>query len=91
MDELIEELSALEHEQWMAWTKSVARKLEHLKDKVLVEDMDVTSAVVIIQEILDRWKKNWKFYSELSNDEKEKDREYARKIMDVLDGVNYHG
>jgi len=63
--ELLEELSALEHEQWVEWSKSVA---DDIKD----------------DERLERWKTLWVDYDELDDENMENDREYARKVLEIL-------
>ena len=65
-EDIIELLSALEHEQWVSWSRSVAG----------TED--------ISSERLERWKKYWVPYSELADDVKEYDREWARNVIKIL-------
>jgi bifunctional non-homologous end joining protein LigD len=64
--ELLEELSELEHEQWMKWSKDVAKK----------ED--------ISPERLERWKEYWKPYDKLPEDVKDDDREWAEKVLKLV-------
>ncbi len=66
-DSLLEELSAIEHDQWIEWSKSVAPEVSKERKK--------------------RWEKYWIDYEDLLDDVKEQDREYARKVIDV---VNKH-
>lgn len=68
MDKLIEELSDLEHDQWVKWSRVTFLKLD-----------DFT-----IDEIVNKWRPNWKPYSELPEEEKEKDRIFARKVIERL-------
>lgn len=63
---VVEVLAALEHEQWMAWSKSLA------EEEVLSEDR------------LKRWQEQWKPYSYLSEQDKEYDRIWARKVLNLL-------
>jgi hypothetical protein len=65
-DERLERVAEVEHEQWMAWSKSVA-------DEVSPERRA-------------RWSKLWVPYGELSEEEKEKDREWARKALQAARG-----
>ena len=37
----------------------------------------------IPNELVHKWKQNWKPYSELTEEEKEKDRVWARKVLKV--------
>ena len=63
MNELLEKLAELEHEQWVAWSKALD-DTETLSDKRM-----------------ERWVKLWVPYSELSEKDKEFDREWARKVF----------
>jgi hypothetical protein len=65
-DELVEKLAALEHEQWMQWSKNIVdTEFISLKRR-------------------QRWFKLWCHYDELSEEMKEFDRLWARKVLDVL-------
>lgn len=61
-----EELAALEHEQWMTWTKYVVGHYH------------------IPQDLEENWRKNWKPYSDLTQEEKDKDREWADKVIKLF-------
>lgn len=65
-DALREKLAALEHDQWVDWSKDIAANEK------------------LSPERLERWKKLWKPYSELTQEEKAQDRVYADKVMKVL-------
>lgn len=65
--DLIEKLAALEHEQWVEWSKSIVQSEKRLSFARI-----------------ERWKKLWKPYSELTEEEKEQDRIYARKVLKLL-------
>lgn len=71
--ELIEKLAELEHEQWMIWSQHIVDR-----EKVSKEKLGIS------KERLDRWKNYWKSYSELSEEVKELDRYWARKVLKVL-------
>lgn len=60
---LLERLAALEHEQWVAWSKDIAAK-EKLSEARLL-----------------RWKGYWVPYSELSDEVKRQDRDWALKVL----------
>ena len=62
----LERLAALEHEQWIDWSKSISETEK------------------ISPERLERWKGLWKPYSELTEEQKEQDRIYAKRIMKLL-------
>lgn len=88
MDELLERLSELEHVQWQNWSKSVSRDLKRLielcdkfSDNLNDEEKEFINSQ---KERLIRWEGMWIPYDELSEDLKELDRNYARKIMDEL-------
>ena len=66
--EIIEKLSALEHEQWMTWTQNLVRF-----ERLISDDR------------MKRWKADWIPYSQLSEDVKEEDRVWARKVQLVFD------
>lgn len=72
MKSKLEELAELEHEQWMKWAKALIPELESLdKEK--------------IQKRIKRWKEEcFKPYSELTDEMKEFDREWARKVLDIV-------
>lgn len=61
----MEVLAALEHEQWMAWSKDIAK------------------TEVISKERLARWRRLWVPYSELTEEDKELDRQWARRVCIV--------
>ena len=62
--ELIERLAHVEHEQWTAWSRSVAS--------------DVSP------ERLQAWQRLWIPYEELSDEQKERDRHWARRALAAL-------
>lgn len=64
-----EELAALEHEQWVEWSKAVACEVSD--ERVL------------------RWRKYWKPYSELDDDVKAKDRNWALRVLKIIDKLYY--
>lgn len=88
MDELLERLSELEHVQWQNWSKSVSgdlKRLIELCDKFSDNLNDEEKEFINSQkERLIRWEGMWIPYDELSEDLKELDRNYARKIIDEL-------
>jgi hypothetical protein len=70
-EDFLEELAALEHKQWVAWSLSIAN------DKT----------VVLSDERLARWATLWIPYEDLSEEMKEHDRKWARKVLDVLSEI----
>ena len=65
---LLEKLAELEHEQWMEWSKAIAP--------------EINTAYYLPH--LERWKKCWVPYSKLTEEQKEYDRVWARKIVEEL-------
>jgi len=66
-EKLLEELSELEHKQWMKWAKTI------LKEEDISEERGK------------RWKKDFKDYKDLPEDVKDFDREWARKVIKILE------
>lgn len=81
-NKLREFLADIEHQQWMAWSKSLAEELKLINLDCYREDF-----VVIRNRIktrLTNWEKSWKPYNKLTTEQKDKDREWADKILDSL-------
>ena len=65
IDNLIEKLAALEHEQWAHWTR-------YMLDNLTPENIQ-------------RWRRQIETpYEDLSEKEKESDRVWARKVMELM-------
>lgn len=73
-DELLDKLAELEHKQWMQWTRSVSRLIDECDD---VPDE--------LMKKRESWKLNWKRYDNLTEEEKDKDREWAKKIIEIIE------
>lgn len=63
MTDVPEALAALEHDQWMAWSKSLA------------------AAEPLSEERVERWRRLWVPYADLSEQEKDADRVWAEKVL----------
>lgn len=63
----LEQLAALEHEQWIEWAKALLK-----------------SEPGISKERRERWEKLFVSYADLTEDSKEQDRVYARKILKIM-------
>lgn len=76
--DLIEELSALEHEQWMTWSKTVFKRMYDM----LMDEGKTGHEIVASMEI--RWEPNWIPYGDLDEETKEYDREWAEKALAIV-------
>ena len=89
MDEdILEILAELEHVQWCEWSQSLSNEillLLEILDKFEgnLFDSDL-STVYGIKDKLNRWKDLWILYSDLSEEEKDKDRVYAQKALTIF-------
>lgn len=74
----LEKLAELEHEQWMQWSKTIYERLtEAFRNGKSLDSVIVDS--------ITRWKPNWIPYSELDESTKDFDREWARKVLEIID------
>lgn len=64
VDDLIEALAGIEHQQWTHWSKTVAAE--------------------VAETTREKWQRSWTDYSRLTEDVKEADRVWARKVMTLL-------
>lgn len=62
---LLEDLSAIEHDQWVEWSKAIQTEVSDKRKA--------------------RWKKYWVPYKDLPDDVKEQDREYAKKVLEIIE------
>lgn len=75
MIDIREQLAALEHVQWAGWMKYLFEKS--------IENAD--GSINIPTELVERWKRQMKTpYSNLSENEKESDRELADKVLQII-------
>ena len=75
-NELLEKLSALEHEQWSHWMKYLFSKC----DLHQIEGKDY--GLIIPREFVERWEGQMNAeYKLLTEDEKESDREWGRRVL----------
>ena len=94
---LLEKLASLEHEQWCDWSKSLAKDLNKISkahdkyldslDKIEMENPklnELSDRINDLKERISRWEKLWISYFELSEEMKEEDRIYARKVLEIL-------
>lgn len=91
-DEVLEKLSVLEHDQWCEWAEAISKDLSSLLAIIEKLDDDSMSRLsdedkAIVSEVnakLERWSDFMVPYSDLSEEVKEQDRVYARKILDTV-------
>jgi hypothetical protein len=73
----IEELSTLEHDQWIFWSQSVVGQILSPKNNGNETSKRFSAKVK-------SWSNYWRPYKDLIEEEKEYDRIWARKIIDKL-------
>ncbi len=85
-NELLEELSNLEHEQWCDWSKSVAGDMQKLIDLIDLDKLDKKDLEFVEsqKQRLNRWESYWVDYEDLSDDVKQQDRDYAEKAIIIF-------
>ena len=87
-DDILEKLAELEHVQWCEWADVLSDDLSALLkviDKSDVELSDDEQQLVLrVKDRLDKWDKLMIPYSDLPEEEKEKDRAYALKVKSIL-------
>ena len=69
-DIIREGIAELEHEQWMQWSKSIA---------------DNTREFYIDKPKLVKWMECWKPYDQLTEEQKDQDRKWADKVLELED------
>jgi len=75
LDELVEALAAIEHERWCHWQRYQHSRCIRRED----------GALLIPTDLVRRWEKQIDTpYSELTDDEKESDREQVRKYLPLI-------
>ena len=90
--ELREELAELEHKQWESWTRYIT---EHLFDAYEQGKGNSNDEIAQMKGLswsigkelvpmMKKWHKNWKPYLELTEEEKDKDRIWADKVLGKL-------
>lgn len=76
--EQVEILAVLEHEQWAHWMKFLYKQCRQQEDGSLIIPVERVSRWGTLMEL---------DYSELTEKEKESDREWARKIVPTLETI----
>ena len=79
--ELIEKLANLEHKQWMHWSKDLAEQL--ISEDPYHNKFKIGSRFLLK---LTKWReKYWKPYEDLTEEAKDKDREWAEKVLKIVE------
>lgn len=74
-NDLVEQLACIEHERWAHWQQYVHDKSEKLPD----------GSLRIPADLVQRWDRQIKTpYDQLSEDEKESDREQVRRYLHLI-------
>lgn len=77
--DLLEQLAELEHKQWIKWSQNVIEQAT--KDSLSSTDSFAVRNNVL--EMHQRWLIMWKDYFELTEEQKEQDRIWARKVLEL--------
>ena len=78
-DQLFEKLAAIEHERWADWQKYMHSKCHRNG-----------GALVIPTVLVEQWERQISTpYAELSEEEKESDRDQVRRYWDLIDGSSH--
>ena len=76
LDDLVEQLAAIEHDRWSLWQR-------HLHSRCTPPDAN--GALLIPAQLVSRWEGQLATsYAELSEQEKESDREQVRKYLPLI-------
>ena len=81
-NELRENLTKMSHDSWIGWSQHLAKELIQLCN--ICKSTGDIEAIKFIDNILQRWNKSWKDYSELDEINKDKDRILANKILELI-------
>lgn len=92
-NQILEEMSDICHQEWMAWSKNISKELCVVVD-VLKKDIEFyekngaenKEAVELVERLenrLERWGRLWIPYDELSEEMKDSDRKYAEKMFNI--------
>ncbi len=84
--EQLEDVAALEHEQWIHWSTAVAKSdLEAIRSLLYeLPEYEAEEAYKIIDALIKKWEASWVPYAELPDQQKVSDRGWAVKVLDYL-------
>lgn len=80
--EIREKLAEAEHDQWLEWSEKVEEKLIEIRSYILHDDNE--KAYAAIQDRLFKWAKYKRPYNQLNEEEKDMDRIYVDKILNII-------
>lgn len=87
-DDKREALAALEHDQWAHWTKYMLDILAPVLELGFALGPEFHPDVVKAREALERWERQINTpYADLSEQEKNSDREWADKVLAALEAA----
>jgi hypothetical protein len=75
-EQLLEKLAELEHKQWEHWSKATIDYIAGEPDGWETRKRVLTKH--------HEWLEQWKPYEDLTEEQKEKDREWARKVLKII-------
>ncbi len=94
-NQILEDMSDICHQEWMSWSKDISKELyvmldvlkkdiEFYKEKG-VENKEAIELAEKIEKRIKRWESLWIPYEELSEEMKDSDRAYAKKMLDIAE------
>lgn len=79
MNEFVEAVAAAEHERWVHWQRHLHSVCERQPD----------GSLVIPAGLVRRWERQMEdYYDDLSESEKESDRQFAREILQLIQDIS---
>ena len=94
-NQTLEDMSDICHQEWMAWSKDISKELyvmiEVLKKDIEfykengIENKEAIELVEKIERRLKIWESLWIPYEELSEEMKDSDRAYAKKMLEIAE------
>lgn len=86
LKQIVDELAALEHEQWMYFRKGLFDKIENQFKEITGCSNPYCQSYPSDEAKWDDLRDSncYKPYSELTEEEKEHDRKWARKVLDII-------
>jgi hypothetical protein len=73
INDLVEKLAELEHDQWIHYSKDVADRIKN-----------ACSLEQLLKETIQKWQDKWIDYCLLSEEDKNKDKVWAIKVLELL-------